>query len=183
MLADVLLSAGLLQFGRFAKDGEWQPYRLNLELLPSYPDILAHIVDIGTPLIGPVDHLVCPLDALPFGVALSQSTSIPLVYSQSNALAGAYDIGHPALLVANQLNRPDELEHLISYARRVGLEINQALIIVNEGWSTLRGVKVEALLDLPELIQILTQHELIPVGQGRTVLDWISLRRPESGAP
>lgn len=179
MLADLLLNAGLLQFGRFATDGGWKPFQLNLEMLPSYPYILKQLVDMSIPLVQPVDHLVCPLSALPFGIALSQQTSIPLVYGHGEAIVGAYDIGHPALLIANDLSEKAELERLIICARHVGLEINHVLIIVNEGWASLGGVEVEALLDLPSVIQSLLQEKRLPVGHGRVVLEWINLHRPD----
>ena len=179
MLADLLLNAGLLQFGRFATDEGWKPYQLNLEMLPSYPDILKHIVGMSTQQVGAVDHLVCPLSALPFGVALSQQTGVPLVYGRGEAVVGAYDIGHPAILVANDLSEKTELERLIIHARRVGLEIDRALIIVNEGWGSLSGVEVEVLLDLSQVIQSLIQEGRLPNGHGQAVLDWISLHHPD----
>lgn len=178
MLSDLLLNAGLLQFGRFATNEGWKPYQFHLEMLPSYPDILKQIVDISIPLVQPVDHLVCPLSALPFGVGLSQQTNIPLVYGHGETIVGAYDIGHPALLIANDLSEAADLERLIVRARRVGLEINHALVIVNEGQDSLNGVEVEALLDLSEVVQMLLQEKRLPTGHGQTVLDWINLRRP-----
>jgi hypothetical protein len=179
MLANLLLNAGLLQFGRFAHDGGWKPYQLNLELLPSYPDILGHIVDSSAPLVGSVDHLLCPLTALPFGVALSQQTGVPLVYGRDEDIVGAYDIGHPALLIANDLSKVADLERLIARARRVGLETRRALVIINEAGNSLNGVEVEALLDLSEVIQALMQEGRLPAGQGRAVLDWITLHHPD----
>lgn len=183
MLVNLLLEAGLLQFGRFASNGGWQPYQLSLHLLPSYPDILHHLVELALPRTGTIDHLVCPATAMPFGVALSQSTGVPLVYSCKSDVIGAYDIGHPALLVANTLSDVHELEQLVVRAKQVGLEISRVLVIADEGTDKPQGVEVEALLDLPTTVQTLMQEGRLPAGQAQVVLDWISLRRPDSGAP
>jgi hypothetical protein len=180
MLGDLLLRAGLLQFGRFAYGGEWQPYQFKLELLPSYPDILEHLTDLSLPLIKDVDHLVCPLSALPFGISLSLRTGIPLVYSDSgSSLVGAYDIGHPALLVANNLHAAPDLKRLIVHARHVGLDIQKALIIADEGRRKLDEVEVEALLDLSEIVTSFIQAGRLPAGQGWLVLDWLNLHHPD----
>jgi hypothetical protein len=184
MLVNLLLEAGLLQFGRFANNGGWQPYRLSLHLLPSYPYILHCLVELATPRIGTIDHLVCPATAIPFGVALGQSTGIPLVYSySSDVVIGAYDIGHPALLVANTLSDVDELERLVVRAKQVGLEISRVLVIADEGTDRPQGIEVEALLDLPTTVQTLMQEGRLPAGQAQAVTDWISLRHPDSEAP
>lgn len=100
---DDMLRAGLVQFGLFGPDGA--PVKLNCELLPAYPDILAQVAasaaEIATQPLP--DRLVCTAQAVPLGVALSLRTGVPLVYSRGSDgpgvedLVGAYDVGHPAL--------------------------------------------------------------------------------------
>ena len=123
-LAALLLETGLLQFGRFITDDGPRPYQLQLDLLPSYPDVLAHITELAAPWVGDVNHLLSSAEALPFGVSLSLRTHIPLVYARGTdaltvyELAGAYDIGHPALLLGNTL--APSLITLAEKARVVG---------------------------------------------------------------
>ncbi|PJF38935.1 MAG: hypothetical protein CUN55_15815, partial [Phototrophicales bacterium] len=89
-----MLSTGLLQFGAFNLGETVQPFRINLDLLPSYPEVLHHITTLSDDLLKNVhyDHFLSTTDAIPFGVALSLHTSKPLVYSRGGKLSPAYDL-------------------------------------------------------------------------------------------
>ena len=41
----MLLDAGLIQFGWFERDGAPEPVALHLEMVASFPDILARLAD------------------------------------------------------------------------------------------------------------------------------------------
>src|SRR5690606_15768906 len=112
-LVQMLLKTGLLQFGRFAVQSGWKPYRLNLHMLPSYPDVLGALIEEAVPAVGEVDRLVAAADAIPFGVGLRLCTGIAPVYSRRTDEGPVYDparayvISDPALLVAVRLIRPE----------------------------------------------------------------------------
>lgn len=187
-LGTLLLETGLLQFGRFHEDGVVKPYCLHLDLLPSYPDVLAQITELALPHVGAVDHLLSTGDALPFGVGLSLKTQIPLVYARGtqaatvHELAGAYDIGHPALLLAN--TSTPQLFNLVRRARVVGLETQAILTIVNEGLYSTTDIPTESLLNLPDMIPELLESGHLPAGQAQMVQHWIKTNRhPGSTAP
>ena len=77
-LTSLLIEAGLLQFGLFVVDpGRTMPFRISLELLPSYPDILSKLADGLAASMARLyaDRLLCPADSLPSGVALSLRTA------------------------------------------------------------------------------------------------------------
>lgn len=185
-LITLLMDAGLLQFGWF----EGVPFKLHLDMLPAYPDVLkalAVAAKTQTQPIHTLSRLVSTNDALPFGVALSLETGIPLVYSRGsgegavNDLVGAYDIGHPALMLVNTWTRNDiqRVSDLITGARRVGLDIRQALTIVEvDTQNTHLGVDVSVhhLLKLTNIVEILVDGGRMPVGQGEAVLDWLADR-------
>ena len=184
-LTTMLLDAGLLQFGRFAGVNGWEPYQLNLQWLPSYPAILRQMADESQPLIGQVDHLLSTASALPLGLALSLCHGLPLVYSRGNGdapvfdLVGAYDIGHPALLVVERSRDLVGIEPLVERARSVGLEIQNALVIVDEGALPLYNLNVSALVYLPALIDPLVARGRLPEGHGAVLRDWFNSRRSD----
>ena len=180
-LATLLLETGLLQFGRFHEQGVIKPYYLHLDLLPSYPDVLSQITEQALPFVGKVDHILSAADALPFGVSLSLKTQIPLVYARGtqaatvHELAGAYDIGHPALLLANTLAPP--LFDLAQQAHVVGLETRTILVIVDEGLYSTSNILTKSLLTLPDMIPELAEAGHLPAGQAQVVQRWIEANR------
>lgn len=189
-ISRLLLEAGLLQFGRFNTAHAPTPFLLSLEMLPSYPHVLRTVVGVARPLLSPfrVDHLLCTLDAIPFGVGLSLETNIPLIYSRglsespARALAGAYDIGHPAILVTNILSDFKSLSQIVSDARRVGLEAHAVLAIVDLGiTSLLQDMQVVSLVRLPDLVAHLALTDQLPPDQGRAILSWIIAHSQEDG--
>jgi orotate phosphoribosyltransferase len=119
------------------------------------------------------------------GVGLSLHTGIPLVYSQGRGeaavfdLIGAYDIGHPALLITDVLDEPDTLDDLIQKARRVGLEVNTVLAVIDTGRATLSGENLDiiALAQLREIVESLLEQGELPAGQGDAALKWIETGR------
>lgn len=178
-LAAALINTGLIQFGRFEPDAA--PLKLNLEMLPSSPEVLALIADRASGLVGRTDRLVCLYDSLPFGVALSLVAGIPLVYSRAASddptrdLVGSYDIGHPAFLVANttQSQTTIDLSKFASGARKVGLHIDHMIAIIEYGQHTPAGVASSSLLRLPELIDDLAHEGIIPPGHARMIEEWL----------
>ncbi len=186
-MAEMLVDDGLLQFGRFASSqgDEWEPYRLNLQLLPSYPDVLNRLIEMAAPRIEPVDHLVCGMSALPFGTGVSLRTGIPLVYSRETDdspvydLVGAYDIGHPALLLAYTTRDLYQNRALIERAGRVGLNMEKALLIVDEGFAAPQSLPAKALLHLPGAVSSLIATNRLPAGYEQMIHTWISSRHPD----
>jgi hypothetical protein len=178
-LAELLLEAGLIQFGAFEEDGGMAPYQLHLELLPSYPDILELVVAQVAGRLGAVDHLLCTADAVPIGVALGLQVSLPLVYSRGSDapavsdLVGAYDIGHKAALIVTSLSDVARTQRLIDGARRVGLDTQQIIAVVDTG-ARVEDTPYIALLTMAALVDDLTACHLLPEGQARAVHDWMS---------
>lgn len=187
-LSRLFVEAGLLQFGRFydGANGEMRPFRLSLEYLPAYPEVLGQVAAAAESRLDGlnVQRLVASADAVPFGVALSLRTGISLVYSQDSGreavydLAGAYNIGHAAALLTNTLEDGERLAPFIASARRVGLEIHTLAAVIDTACNlALPGISVEPLLRLPEVVQGLEAARQLPPGQCRAVLDWIRHRQ------
>ncbi len=180
-LAQLLLDHGLLQFGWFDRHGEMLPFALDLDMLASYPAVLQRVVDEAQAECAGIHatRLLCSVPALPFGVAFALHSGIPLVYSRGTSdqpvfdLVGAYDIGHPTLLLMNTIDR--EPTRLLAEAHRVGLEIYTILAILE-----LRPLPASADLTVIPLLR-LADVTRAALGQGQlasphaqAVLDWIA---------
>jgi len=181
MIEQQLIQAGLIQFGAFPRNGDIIPFDLSLNLIASYPALLRDITDAAAQCLTdvPMTRLLATAEAIPFGVALSLSLGVPLVYSKgtlANAvddLVGAYDIGHPALLVTNSVGFDPSVEALVRGARRVGLEIHTLVTILECREVALDGVNVVALVKLSDLVDQLVETGELPAGQARLINDWI----------
>lgn len=177
MIAKQLLETGLLQFGLFQNSDTQSPYRLRLEMLPAYPELLQNIVYRGVQsLIGvkSFDRLIAHSDAIPIASALSLQTSTSLVYSRGKGelpvydLVGAYDVGHPACLVVNSIT-PD-IHPFLQNAEKVGLQIHTILEIVSLG-QTIEGIDNRPIFTMQELIHELRQYNCIPDSMAQKVLE------------
>ena len=176
-LIDALVNAGLVQFGYFAgRDrDEISPVRLNLALLPDYPDVLKLITDtLAMRLVKrTVERLICMSDSVPLGVAVSLKTGIPLVYSRGQGepavydLAGAYDVGHPAALVMNVFDQMMPVAKLQENARRVGLNIQYGMAILG---LSMTSELIEPLLRLDEMVDSLAARDRLPANQRINIL-------------
>jgi len=176
-LAQRLMDTGLIQFGWFQNGGATQPFALSLDMLASYPDILDQAASQAEAILSSlqVTRLICTTNAVPFGVAVSLRTGIPLVYSRGAGeapvfdLIGAYDIGHPTLLLTNSLGWNDSPTTLIKGACRVGLEVHTALPIL-EVRSEPSDFSVKPLLRLADMVNELD----LPPHHAQAVLQWIN---------
>jgi hypothetical protein len=186
-LVDDLLRTGLVQFGRF---NGGVPVQLNFDLLPAYPDVLRRLVLAALPKMAAVrcDRLLSAADALPLGIALSLEAGIPLVYSRGNGaapardLAGAYDVGHPALLVVNTW-REDHHAALVERAREVGLEVATVLAILDQDRRAVVAspLQVITLLDIDGVLTHLASENRVPAGQMRAIREWFALETSAAG--
>ena len=175
-LLQQMMETGLIQFGRFPRNGVSVPVQFHLDMLASYPDVLAATVAQLTHSLSPVDRLVCTSDAVPLGVALALKTGIPLVYSRggeqepAHDLVGAYDIGHPAVFVTNVAGMTDH-SVLLNTVRRVGLDVRSMIALVDLGAPS--ELPITALFRLIDIVDLLLQHDLLPKGQAHTVKEWL----------
>ncbi len=181
-LIQLLMENGLLQFGWFEPGGT--PFRSKLDMLPAYPEALAEIITAAKPYTAGMNRLVCTTEALPFGVGLSLATHIPLVYSRgsteapSHDLVGAYDIGHPALLLVNTLDDSPNIARLVMNARSIGLQVHHMLSILDIGGVPMPvEVTTQALLTLSDVVNTLVGAERLPAGHAQAVLSWLKSRQ------
>lgn len=196
-LAQALADTGLIQFGRFAQPGGgvW-PVAVHLDWLPSYPDLLRQTARALVPLLDGlrVDRVLAAPGALPIGVALSLEAGIPVVYTVGEprsaadafAIEGAYDVGHPTLLLSNLLLDAAQAQSLIALAGRVGLEVRALLAVLDLGLGArdaleASGWPVHCPLTLAGALPALEAAGALPPAMGARVRAWIEECRRDPG--
>lgn len=183
-MIDALLDCGLLQFGQFEDHSAFKPYLINFHMLPAYPGVLQTISASVAEHVQQVDRLLCSADSLPLGVAVSLQTGVPLVYSrgQNHApaydLIGAYDVGHPALLLVNILDDVEKIDTLIKAARSVGLDVINVIAVIRV--SEFDHLPTHSLLDLVQVVDDLVNSGYLPEAQGNTVKTYFQLNRQDA---
>lgn len=187
-LLEGLLTAGLIQFGRFAGTNGFDPLRLHLELLPSYPQVLADAAQTLEALTADVPHdfVIASPNALALATTLSQRRGLPLVYSRGRGetpthdLVGAYDVGHPALLVSLIHDDDRALDRLMRSAASVGLETVAVAALIDLGDHVDMNQKPRrSVWTLRGLVDALVGQGIIPPDQAATVREWLTRRRPD----
>lgn len=163
-LMDAILSAGLVQLGAFQHTAHHKPYRLRLDLLPSYPAVLMQGAKAVVALMdGRPSRLVCTSDAIALATVVSQALEIPLVVHSgrfgqpAHNLVGAYDVGHAAALIS--LDTDHELAHimrLVDEAANVGLHITQWVSLI--GSRPISELRHAAVVDLRDMAEYLVKN-------------------------
>lgn len=188
-LALSLARAGLLQFGRFVQpDGAIWPVAVHLRWLPSYPALLRDTAAALADLLPGIeaDRLLTTADAIPLGTALALHTDLPMVYPYGAgrdtpaafAIEGAYDVGHPTVLLSDTLIDPAQAKAIADLARQVGLEVRAVLAVLDLGLGAREklhaaGYAVRCALTLRDTLPLLEQDGLLPPAMRATVEHWL----------
>ena len=182
-------TAGLIQFGQFEQpDGSVWPLMVNLRWLPSYPPLLHQTAAVLDPLLdqAAADRLLTTVDALPIGVAVSLRKHMPLVYPYGEvcdttaafAIEGAYDVGHPTVLLSDVLIDVPQAATITAVARRVGLDVNTIVAVIDLGLGARKtleatGYTVRTVLTLREMLPVLADAGDLPPIMRTTVEKWL----------
>ena len=178
-LALSLLQTGLLQFGHFVEADTERSWKLNTALLPSYPDVLWQLGQMGQQHITnmTIDRLLSRKgDAQHVAQAMSFASRVPLVYHGRDTgnpvldLVGAYDVGHPTCLIVNDAATSLADGSLLAEASRVGLDVIAIIAIYTTGLPLSSDKPVHLLLDIPALARSLATSAHIPVRLADLVL-------------
>lgn len=172
-----LYEAGLIQYGLFVREGIARPFQHQLGMLASYPDLLRTAAQHIGAQVRAVDRLLCIEESLPLAVAVALETGIPLVISREDGsagpcdLVGAFDIGHPAALIA--LTSKDVPQALLGHARHFGLDVRCVCALLEIEQPAL-SIPASAVIRLPELTARLMAEQRLPAQQGQAALDWLA---------
>lgn len=184
-IAEELLDAGIIQYGRFQAADHAMPFRILPDYLPAYPTLLVRLAQTSLASMPPdSDRILVDRESLPLGVALSIQSSIPLVYSRSQSddaafdLVGAYNSGHRAVMLMAVLDGYDAVDPVITRARRVGLVVQQILALISvQQPENNAGLRIAAVLQFDEITRQLGQLGRIPDAHVRLTLDWLTANR------
>lgn len=192
-LALALAREGLIQFGRFVHDdGAIWPLAVRLLWLPSYPVLLKQTAAALQPLLDQVaaDRLLTTGDAIPLGTALSLASGVPMTYpygevrdyTAAYAIEGAYDVGHPTVLLSDVLIDGTQAEQITALARRVGLDVHAVLAVLDLGLGAREQLSamdytVHSVLALDDMLPLLAENDMLPAGMRATVQNWLDEMR------
>jgi len=127
-----LVHIGAVQFGQFeikGHAGSFQPLKIDVRLLASYPEVLRALAAEFAPLvrINGLTHLLAMPSMVVIGVAVSLHTGLPLVYPAGDDLEGAFDYNVPTVLLTDVLadDAPtlEKTQRMIVHARKQGLDV------------------------------------------------------------
>jgi|GEM_PF-534279 orotate phosphoribosyltransferase len=189
-LAVALAQAGLIQFGHFEQvAGAPWPVAIHLRWLPSYPALLRRVAGELAPRVAAAgaDRILTTHDAIPLGTAVSLASEVPMVYpygqvadhTAAYAIEGAYDVGHPTLLLSDVLLGAEQTRAIAALARRVGLDITLVLAALDLGIGAREelerdGFAVETTVALPAALPQLEREGWLPAGMRAGVERWIA---------
>ncbi|MBN1202569.1 MAG: hypothetical protein JXJ20_12015 [Anaerolineae bacterium] len=188
-LIRALAANGLIQFGRFEQpDGSIWPVSIKLIWLPSYPALLRDVAAALAPLLDGVgaDRVLTTGDAIPVGVALSLHSDLPMVYPYGEvrdytaafAIEGAYDVGHPTLLLSDVLIDAPQADAITALAQRVGLDVRHVLAVIDLEQGAREaldaaGYGVRCLLTLREMLPVLEADGALSAPMRGVVERWL----------
>jgi uridine monophosphate synthetase len=194
-LANALYDHGCVKFGTFTlKSGLTSPIYIDLRLLVSHPGLLR---DVGSILAAEADGLTfdriaaIPYAALPIGVAMALEIDCPMIYPRREAkqygtrraIEGAFEPGETALLVDDLITRGGSKLEAIESLEAADLTVKDVLVLIDReqgGARDLaeRGYRLQAVLRLTELLEVLADSERITSEKHAQVLAYLKQTRP-----
>lgn len=153
-----LYRAGLIQVGYFNEGHQVSLIRWQFEILPSYPVLMQDVAQLTAEVLKPhktINRIVCDSHSSALGGVVSVNLGIPMVYHAGHDFIGAYDVGHPACLLVNQIEA-EPVARIIRQAERVGLDIKLIIEMV-EGEQSFNGVDVVAVFRKEQLLAALAE--------------------------
>lgn len=177
-LATELFDAGILQYGSFQRDRESLPWVVQHEMLVSYPPLLKTCADVVAERVtfNVQKRLLCQTSALPLALLVSQITGVSLVWERGISsspvedFAGAYDIGHPTILICFEGVDDNATDRLLKRAEGVGLKHVATLTLF--GWDN------DCLLPILPLTRALFDSGRVTKVQFATIEAWINSKTP-----
>lgn len=175
-ISDMLTQAGIIQFGLYVSQLNIAPFKLKLDYLPSYPQLLRWAAQEAKPNLveRAPERLLATLDSVPLGIAISTATDIPLVWqhrTSKSEFVGAYDIGHPTCLILNSDQDLSFLQDMLDQALRVGLVIDHIVFFLKttEQHDERIPLTWHALIMLDSVLEELTARDEITLGFADTI--------------
>jgi len=173
-----LFETGCIQFGEFQlASGKTSPIYIDLRRMVSFPSLLRMALQAYLDLLQDVksDQVAAvPYAALPVAALVSMRLNKPLIYPRkevkthgtAQAVEGAYQPGQSVVLLEDVVTSGGSIIKAVDTLREEGLIITDVVVLVDRqqgGHAKLAqaGVKMHAFLTIGEIIQILSEQQLI----------------------
>ena len=167
---------GIIQFGLFA---DHSPIKFNLDMLPAFPNTLNIVAEqlLSVNDLSSLEQIIVPRNTLPLGVLLSHKSDIPLVYSDFTGgtpknFIGAFDVGHPTILVVNLLTHVTPIDTIVNSSKKVGLNIVKVLAILRTKKPP-DSIETMALIEFNEAIDELLNIDALTDGQATAIRNYL----------
>jgi uridine monophosphate synthetase len=178
-LADALLKAGCVKFGRFIlKSGLESPIYMDLRQLVSDPVLLGQVASAYLPLLNRLtfDRLAAlPYAALPIATAISLQSGWPMVYPRKESKAygtqaeieGAYAEGERVVIIDDLATTGGSKFEAIEKLTEVGLLVNEVVVLIDRqsgAAETLAkaGYRLHAVFTLSQLLDHWEKRGSVP---------------------
>jgi hypothetical protein len=171
MIEADLLRLGLVQFGHL----NGLPFAFRTELLPSYPGLLRLAAEMAVPQVHHAQRLFATTRDLPFALAVALVSGLPLVVAQQVegrwTVNGAYDIGHPAVLLLTRAEQRHDVNDAVALATRTGLILDRALALFAARQPL--PADTRALTTLSDVVAYAECTRKLPAPMAQAVREWI----------
>lgn len=189
-LAVALFEAGCVKFGTFTlKSGRISPIYIDLRRLIAFPELLKKVSRSYHPILEGLDyhHLAgLPYAALPIATAVSLETKDSLVYPRKErkdygtkaVIEGVFEPGERVVIIDDLITTGGSKLEAVEKLRSRGLIVSDVVVLIDrstDARSELEkaDLRLHAVLDLPDLLEVYTARKLISREQGQNVLDFI----------
>jgi len=189
-LVSSLFDIGIIKFGEFKlKSGVDSPFYIDLRPLVSYPKLLNQLAELLWEKIEVMDsRFICgvPYSAISFASAVSVNYDKPMLtkrkerkkYGTKKQIEGDFVANDRVVLIEDVVSSGASLLETIEVCENEGLVVEGCVVVIDRqqgGVNVLRekGLKVEALFDVAELLDLLVESDRIDVETANKVKHFV----------
>ena len=196
-VATLLMQRGLLKFaakgeaGFKLKSGIMSPFYIDLRMTQSFPDLFHAVTDAYCELIGKVPEKVkisgIPEAGTPLATAVGFQLNASLVqprkvikdHGTGRSIEGVFEEGDRVIVVDDLITKGDSKIEAVQQFEDNGLVVERFVVLIDReqgGKETLAaaGFDLDIVMTMHELINLVSDADLISDEQTKTVLDFIA---------
>ncbi|MBN1400061.1 MAG: orotidine-5'-phosphate decarboxylase [Anaerolineae bacterium] len=189
-LAQALLEAGCVQFGRFTlHSGAISPIYVDLRRLVTFPRLLSQVARVYADMLAGLEYAriaAVPLAGLPIGTAVALQMGEPLIYPRGQAksygtrraIEGEYVAGERVVLLDDLISSGGSKLEAIEPLREAGLVVQDVVVLIDReqgGREDLagHGYRLHAALTLRDLVRSLERQGAVSAAQAQEVYAYL----------